>query len=189
MKKRWIALLVAAVLLMGATPALAATQSKTTDDMTRIIKIETEKGTPGSALIWIEKNASDQVKAQVEEIKSFIGKKNKPADFFSDATKKEITALVPAGTDLAKLKLNEIVPLGVGDYKAEFGKVNCTFRFPTEFPADKTVIGVVGYPGSDGKMIWVALETSVVNGDLHFVFPVELMEKIGHEAVLVVLSN
>ena len=68
--------------------------------------------------------------------------------------------------------------------------VYCTFRFPTEFPVDKTVIGVVGYPGSDGKMIWIALETSVDNnGDLQLVFPIELMEKIAHEAVLVVLSN
>ena len=190
MKRKWIALLVALVVLTGLTTALAETPSKTTDDLTRIVKIETEKDTTGAAIIWIEKEASDEAKAQIQEVKSFVEQKNKPADYFPDETQKEITALTPAGTDLAKLKLNDIVPLGIGDYKVEYGMVYCTFRFPTEFPTDKTVIGVVGYPGSDGKMIWVALETSVdTNGDLRLVFPIELMEKIAHEAVLVVLSN
>ena len=190
MKRKWIALLVVLVLLTGTASALAETNSKTTDDMTRIVAIETQKGKPGAALIWIEKEASDKAEAQIEEIKTFVEQKNKPADYFPDETKKEITALTPADTDIAKLKLSEVVPLGIGEYKIEFGMVYCTFRFPTEFPMDKTVIGVVGYPGSDGKMIWIALETSVDNnGDLQLVFPIELMEKIAHEAVLVVLSN
>lgn len=189
MKRKWIALMIVVVLLMGATSSLAETKSKTTDDMTRIIKIETQQDTSGSALIWIEKEASNQAQAQIDAIKSFIEKKNKPVDYFPDETEKEITVRMPAGTDFSQLKLNEIVPLGIGDYKVEFGMVYCTFRFPTEFAANKTVVSIVGYPGSDGKMIWLTLETSVENGDLRLVFPIELMEKIGHEAVLVVLSN
>lgn len=190
MKRKWIALLVVLVLLTGTASALAETNSKTTDDLTRIVTIETQKEKPGAALIWIEKEASDKAEAQIEEVKTFVEQKNKPADYFPAETQKEITALTPAGTDLTKLKLSEVVPLGIGDYKIEFGMVYCTFRFPTAFPVDKTMVSVVGYPGSDGKMIWVALETSVdANGDLRLVFPIDLMEKIAHEAVLVVLSN
>lgn len=190
MKRKWIALFVVLVLLTGTTPALAETPSKTTEDLTRIVEIKTEKDKSGFALIWIEKKASDKAEAQMEEVKTFVEQKNKPVDYFPDETKTEITALVPAGTDITKLKLSDIVPLGIGDYKIEFGKVYCTFRFPTVFPADKTVIGIVGYPGSDGKMIWIALETSVdANGDLQLVFPIDLMEKIAHEAVLTVLTN
>lgn len=187
MKRKWIALLVALVVLTGITPALAATPSKTTDDLTRVVEVETQKGT-GSALIWVEREASDKAQEQMDDIKTFVEKKNTPVDYFPDETKKEITDLVPAGTDLTKMKLSELVPLGIGDYKVEFGMVYCTLRFPTEFPADKAIIGVVGYPGSDGKMIWIALETTVDHGDLRLVFPIELMEKIGHEAVLEVLS-
>lgn len=188
MKRKWIAFIVALVVLTGITPALAATPSKTTEDLTRVTKVETEKKS-GDALIWVEREASDKAQAQMDDIKSFVEKKNKPADYFPEETKTQITALTPKGTDLTTMKLNELVPLGIGNYKVEFGKVYCTLRFPTEFPTDKTVIGVVGYPGSDGKMIWLALETSVDQGDLRLVFPIELMEKIGHEAVLAVLSN
>ena len=51
MKRKWIALLVVLVLLTGTASALAETNSKTTDDMTRIVAIETQKGKPGAALI------------------------------------------------------------------------------------------------------------------------------------------
>lgn len=188
MKRKWIALLVALVILTGLTTALAETPSKTTDDLTRIVKIEGDANKSVGALIWIEKEASEDAQKQMETIKTFV-KKNTAMDFFSDEVQSQIKALVPAGTDLAKLKLSELVPLGIGDYKVEFGKVYCTFQFPTEFVANKTAVCVVGYLGSDGEMIWLPLETTIEDGNLNVVFPIELMEKIAHEAILTVLSN
>jgi hypothetical protein len=189
MKKKWIALLVALVILVGATPALAATQSKTTDDLTRVVKLETQTGKASSAIIWVEKEESDLAKAQMDAMKTFVAKKNSPSNFFPDATKKEIAALLPAGTDLTKLILSEYAALGIGEYTASYGDIIGTFQFPTEFAAGKTVAAVIGYIGSDGNVVWQALKTTVKDGNLVLEFPTDLMEKIGHDAILTVLSN
>ena len=191
MKKKWIALVVALVTLTVSTSALAAQAqpSKTTEDLTRVIKTETESGKAGSALIWVEKTPFELAKTQLTEIKSFLAKKNTISNYFPDDVKKEMSALLPAGTDLTKLTMSEYVALGIGEYDATMGDVSATFQFPTAFGTNKTVIAMVGYPASDGTVIWQALQTTVVKGNLQIVFPSELMTKVGHDAILAVLSN
>lgn len=189
MKKKWIALVVALVTLTTSTTALAAQPSKTTEDLTRVVKVESKTGKASNALIWVEKEAPDLAKTQLETIKSYIAKKNNIVNFFPDDAKKSMTAMLPTGTDLTKLTLSDYVPIGIGDYDAKLGDVSATFQFPTSFKTDKTVVVMVGYAGSDGTVIWQALKTTVVNGNLLLVFPSELMTKIGHDAILAVLSN
>lgn len=188
MKKKWIAIVVAIATLTTTTSALAAQPSKTTEDLTRVVTIETKTGTTANALIWVEKQAPDLAKTQLETIKSYIAKKNSIANYFPDDAKKSMTAMLPTGTDLTKLKLSEYIPIGIGDYDAKLGDVSATFQFPTSFGTDKTVVVMVGYAGSDGTVIWQALKTTVVKGNLLIVFPSELMTKIGHDAILAVLS-
>jgi len=190
MKKKWIALVVALVTLTASTSALAATPSKTTEDLTRVDTVVTESGKTVPALVSVEKTPSELVTTQLDAIKSFVAKKNSIANYFSDDVKKGMTALLPAGTDLTKLTLSEYVALNIGDYDKSYGDVTGTFQFPTAFAADKTVIAMIGYAGSDGKVIWQALETTIdKDGNLHIVFPSELMAKVGHDAILAVLSN
>jgi len=189
MKRKWIALVVALVTLTVSTSALAAQPSKTTEDLTRVIEIETKTGKAGSSLIWVEKTPFEVAKTQLTAIKSFLAKENTISNYFSDDVKKGMSALLPVGTDLTKLTMSEYIALGIGEYDATMGDVTATFQFPTAFAADKTVIAMVGYPASDGTVIWQALKTTVVDGNLHIVFPSDLMAKIGHDAILAVLSN
>ncbi|MDD4311892.1 MAG: hypothetical protein PHW41_05360 [Eubacteriales bacterium] len=189
MKKNWIALVVALVILTVSTSALAAQPSKTTEDLTRVIGVETKAGNADSSLIGVETTLFEAAKTQLTAIKSFLAKKNTISNYFSDDVKKGMSALLPTGTDLTKLTMSEYVALGIGKYDATMGDVTATFQFPTAFAADKTVIAMVGYEGSDGTMIWQALQTTVVNGNLHIVFPSDLMTKVGNNAILAVLSN
>ena len=55
--------------------------------------------------------------------------------------------------------------------------------------ADQTVVALVGYPDSTGAIVWQALDTTVAEGSLRIVFPTDLMLRIGHDAVLAVLSR
>ena len=189
MKRKLIALVMALVTLTVSTTALAAQPSKTTEDLTRVVKVETKTGNASSALVWVDKTPPELAKTQLEAMKSFIAKKNSAANYFPDDAKKGMAALLPTGTDLTKLTLSEYVALGIGTYDASYGDVSATFQFPTAFAADKTVIAMVGYAGSDGTMIWQALKTTIVKGNLVIVFPSDLMTKIGHDAILAVLSN
>ena len=205
MRKKWIALVVAIATLTVSNTALAyaapaspspspspspvSVPSKTTEDLTRIVKIETKTAQTGKALIWVERTPFELAKTQLKEIKTFLSKKNAIASYFSDDAKKGMSALLPAGTDLTKLRMSEYIALGIGDYEATMGDVSATFQFPTSFGTNKTVIAMVGYPASDGTVIWQALKTTVVRGNLILVFPSDLMTKIGHDAILAVLSN
>lgn len=189
MKKKWIALVVALVTLTASTTALAAQPSKTTEDLTRVVEVEAKTGKAGNALIWVEKAAPDLAKTQLDAMKGFIAKQNNAANYFPDDAKKSMAAMLPTGTDLTKLKLSEYVPIGISDYDVSLGDVSATFQFPTSFKTDKTVVVMVGYAGSDGTVIWQALKTTVVKGNLVLVFPSDLMTKIGHDAILAVLSN
>ena len=195
MKRKWIAIVVAVATLMVSNTALASAAptptpvpSKTTEDLTRVVKTETESGKAGSALIWVDKTPFEVAKTQLKEMKSFLAEKKVIADYFSDDVKKGMSALLPTDADLTKLKLSEYVALGIGDYDATLGDVSATFQFPTAFGTNQTVIAMVGYPASDGTVIWQALQTTVVRGNLQIVFPSELMTKIGHDAILAVLS-
>jgi len=189
MKKKWVALLVALVILTGSASTLAATPSKTTEDLTRVIGVETKAGEISDAIIWVEETPSEVAKTQLDAMKSFVEKKNPPVNYFPDAAKTEIAALVPKGTDLTKLNLSEYAAFSVGDYDATLGDIYATFQFPTVFTVGKTVVALVGFKSSDGTIVWHALETIVVNGNLRIVFPSTLLEKSGHELVLAVLSN
>lgn len=204
MKKKWIAFAVAAIATLtvsntalayaapsaspSPSPTPVSVPSKTTEDLTRVVKIETKTAQSGKALIWVEKAPFELAKTQLKEMKTFLSKKNAIANYFSDEVKKGMSALLPAQTDLTKLRMSEYVALGIGDYDAAMGDVSATFEFPTAFGTNKTVIAMVGYPASDGTVIWQALKTTVVKGNLLLVFPSELMTKIGHNAILAVLS-
>ncbi len=189
MKKKWFALLLAAVVLTASTSALAATESKTTRDLTRTVETKTESGQSIPALIDPGVELSAGAETQLEALKSFVAQKKNAVDFFPDETKSGITALLPTGTDTSKLGLSEFIELTIGTYDASYGDVVSTLQFATSFTADQTVVVVIGYEASDGTMVWQALETTVVDGNLRIVFPAELMEKLGSNAVLAVLSD
>lgn len=189
MLKKLIGLLLAVLLLTVTGSALAATPSKTTEDMTRITEETTSGESPSTVLIYEREIPSEMSVAVLKEISAYVASKAAVTGYFSEAVQAEILSRVPDKTDIAALKMSEFVSLGINDYVESYGDVTCVFQFPTEFTAEQTVVALVGYPDSTGAIIWQALDTTVVEGSLRIVFPTDLMLRIGHDAVLAVLSR
>ncbi len=189
MIKKWIGLLLAVLLLTAAGSSLAATPSKTTEDMTRITEETSSGGSTSYVLIYVREEPTEMAASVLQEISVYVASKAVPAGYFSEAVQAEILRRLPEKTDLSALKMSEFVPLGIADYIEEYGDVFCVFQFPTEFAADQAVVALAGYPDSTGAIVWQALDTTVAEGSLRIGFPTDLMLRIGHDAVLAVLSR
>lgn len=189
MTKKVIIVIVAAVLLLTVIPALAATPSKTTEDLTRIVSVQSEDGNAGKALIYIRTEPTEFAE---ETLKAFMAYKNKNkiiADFFSAEVQENMLKLLPADSDLKKMIMSEFVSLGIGDYLASYGDITCTFLFPTNYKEKKPVIALLGYLDVNGATVWDPLKTEVLNGKLIIEFPSEMLTVVGHDVVIAVLSD
>ena len=189
MFKRFFIVIVAAAVLLTAVPALAATPSKTTDDMTRITKLQSEDGSAGDALIYVRPEPSDFADKTLSEITAYNAKNKLITGFFSEEVKVKALEFLPKDTDLNKMTMSEFVSIGIGEYKAEFGDVTATFQFPLEFKDKQLAVAVLGYTDAQGNTVWAPLKTEVVDGTLVILFPSEILLVAGHDAVLAVLSN
>lgn len=187
--KRFVPVLIAAAILMTSIPALAATSSKTTEDLTRVTKIQSEKGALKNAIIWVEKILSHTAQEQLDAIIVFLKKNDIVMDFFTQDVKTAVTMLLPKNTDLSELKLNDLISLGIGDYQLTNGDITATFQFPTQFRNTQTAIAVVGYFDQEGELLWQPLQTVIENGNLILIFPQELMTAIQPGSVLAVITN
>lgn len=188
MSKKMASLLLTMVLLCTTMTAFAATPSKTTKDLNKVVKNVVANGTDQDALIWVKDIPSTFVTQQIADVAAFVAKKNKIKDYYPVETQTEISGVLPPNTDLSTLILSEFVDLGIGDYQESIGDVTSTITFATVFKPTQTVVAVIGYPDETGNTVWQVLQTTVVDGMLQIVFPTELMLKVGHDAVLSILS-
>lgn len=187
--KKFALILIAAAIMLTSIPAMAATPSKTTEDLTRVTSVQSEKGTLTSAIIWAEQELSETAQKQLDAITVFLKKDDTVMDFFTTDVKTEITALLPKDTDLSSLKLNDLISLGIGDYQVSNGNITATFQFPTAFTITQTVIAMVGYLDNAGVLVWEPIQTTIENGNLKLVFPEELMTVIQSGSVLAIFAN
>lgn len=187
--KKFALLLIAAAIMLTSMPALAATPSKTTEDLTRVTNIQSEEGTLKNAIIWVEEKLSETAQAQLDAITVFLKKDDTVMDFFTPDVKTVLTTLLPKNADLSSLKLNDLVSLGVGIYQTVNGDITATFQLPTQFKITQTAIAVVGYLDKAGVLVWVPVQTAIENGNLKLTFPEELMSVIQSGSVLAVFAN
>lgn len=188
MTKKALIVMVAAVLLLTAVPALAATPSKTTDDLTRILKVQSEDGRAGESLIYIRTEPTDFANETLDALQKYKSKSNSIVDFFSSETQESILKLLPENTDLKKMIISEFASLGIGEYLESYGDVTCTFQFPTEYNVKSPAVALMGYLDAAGTTVWVPLQTEVIEGKLTIVFPTEALLIAGHDVVLTILS-
>jgi hypothetical protein len=179
-----------ALLICGfAVPARAATPSKTIEDLTSVTQVTLQDGTSGSALMWVREEPSQLTVTQLEASSEYAATSPAISDYFPEDARNEAMELLPERTDLAQLIMSELISLGIGEYLEKYGNVAGTFLFPTEYEETQIVLAMVGYLGEDGTVLWQPLEAEVVGGELKIIFPEELMLKIGHDAVLAILST
>lgn len=187
MGKKRFSLLLALVLLCTCMPAMAATYSKTTRDLIRIISTTTDNGTP-LALFIPEPGAKGVFEDEFDGIETYMTKNSSMLDYFSKDVKTAIAALQPQGADLSKLTLTEYTPFQRTNYDPVMGTVVATIAFASPFTADQTLAVLVGYVGKDGKMVWIPLEAAVTDGSLALSFPPEVLKELPTDIVIAVLS-
>lgn len=189
MRKRIIGLALALAALGIALPASASLPSKTVADLTEITQITLQHGSSAQALLWVREEPSAFAVTQMQQIIGFLGQQEPISEFFPDEVKKEIVARNRETALLSELVMSEFVSIGIGDYTIRYGDVSGVFRFPTQYEETQVITVLAGYPGKDGIVTWQILETEPISGTLWILFPAELMLRIGHDAVLAVLSK
>lgn len=189
MTKKVIIVIVAAVLLLTAIPALAATPSKTTEDLTRIVSVQSEDGNAGKTLIYVRTEPTDFATKTLNAFLEYKNKNKVITDFFSAEMQESILKFLPENTDLRKMIISEFLSLGIGEYVDSYGDVTCTFQFPTDYKEKKPVVALMGYLDVSGTTVWVPLQTEVLDGKLKIVFPSEVLLVAGHDVVLTILSD
>lgn len=156
MNKKWMAALLALVMVVGmGSLALASSPSITTDDLT------SEEVTPDQAAI--------------DAIGTFIGSgEGTAADYFGADVKDAIASLLPAGISADDLELYEVVAADTTAYTEDQLKAGITLRLPTAFQDGDTVIVLVGVPDGQGGVVWTPVKATVSNGQLTLKFPAKL---------------
>ena len=173
MNRKLISLVLVLALVMMASVALAAVPSKTTADLVKTGGIVSESGTalPSDFAIFV---AAESVAANTElaKILAFVTAKNESvANYFNDDVKAGIAALLPAGTDLSKLVMNEFFPIDAVKYDASYGNVAVTFQCATVYKDGQIIVALLGIINdSDASVTWMPLQAEAVGGNvvIHF---------------------
>lgn len=187
MSKKLVSLLLALALLCACVPATAATYSKTTKDLIRVVSTNAEDGAP-LALFIPESGAQGIMEETFNDLAAFVAENNAALDYFGEDVKTAVAALQPQGTDLTKLTLTEFAPFQLVNYEPAMGNVVATFEFATPFTADQPLAVLVGYVGKDGKMVWITLQATVAESGLTITFPAEVLQELPAEIVIAVLA-
>ena len=110
--------------------------------------------------------------------------------YFPTQVQTAIASLLPAGANLANLKMDECMPLDVKNYQSSYGEVTVAFTFPTPYTLGQTVVAMVGID-IGGSIVWYALPATVnATGEVEITFPQEVMELVAaNDAIMAILSD
>lgn len=161
------------ILALCAVCALAEEEekylpSKTTGDMTVITA--TAENMPDGASFTIKTVPVEDMNEEQQELITAEPEKLKEAasveKYFAgavDAKGNPVDLKALVGTD--DLKVFEFMLLSCEGYETEYGTVNLTLQFATPYEKDDVVAVMVGLPGEDGEVNWVAYEGKVIDDE------------------------
>jgi len=189
MTKKAIIVIVAAVLLLTAIPALAATPSKTTEDLTRIVGVVYEDGSQHNDLITIQEEPTEFDQAVINDLLAFKSSNKDIVSYFDAAVQSQIQALLPQEVTMDGFIMSELVCLCCGDHDHAHGTIACECEFPTEYKETDVVVPLLGYPDADGNTLWLPIKAEIKNGHVVVAFTEEILALVGHDFVLAILSK
>jgi len=189
MTKKVIIVIVAAVLLLTVIPALAATPSKTTEDLTQVVGVVYEDGTVHNDVITVQEQLTEFDEAIITDLLTYKTKNDKIVDYFDADVKAGIQELLPQGATMDGLIMSELVCLCCGEHDDTHGTITCEYEFPTEYKDTDVVVPLLGYQDAEGKTAWLPVKGEVKNGHVVVAFTEEILTLIGHDFVLAILSK
>lgn len=183
MNKKLMSMILVVMLLCVSVSALAA-GSKTTGNLVTTTTTTAETTTIPVTVATTTK----AVQEQLDEVSKFVAANGKVVDYFGETAKAEVAALLPAGTDVEKLTMNEMFAVNI-DAKAATGTVTQSFLLPSSYKDGQAVVVMMGYTDKNGVKQWKALKAQVVNGKLVVTFPGDVLANVTSDATLAVLSE
>jgi hypothetical protein len=192
MNKKIIGFLLALVMVSVSAMAFAtAVPSKTTQDMVKPVGVTVQAG--ASTAIQVSTPADEAATALATkvlgEISSYVQQQANPViNYFDQGVQEQVAALLPAGTNLSTINMNEFTTIKIDGYSEENGDLTASFEFATKYEDGQAIVAMVGVE-VDGTMTWTALKAEVVDGIVKITFPeavVKLMQT--GNAVLSILS-
>ena len=147
--KKWLALVLASLLVLSTMAAFAAvTPSKSTGDLTKIdtasITTSTGAAVADDFVVGIPEEEPAKTTEIVEKLFDTTTKGGAPIDYFPAGIQKDIAAKLPEGYDLKTLDLNEIIALVIENYDEAYGDIDIVFNFGTLYKEDQDVFAVLG---------------------------------------------
>ena len=204
--RKWIALLLTALMVLSLTPAFAV-DSITAQDVAYIYipvpvetpvqvkKKSTKKkaasvyvGTETKQEMPIEQNLkvsftqSAAVTAELQQLISFT-RNNAPAAYFPADIQSVIASLLPAGVTLDSLQLNELSALSVTGFGGTSDFVMVPFSFDTVYSAFQRLFPVVGLYDAQGNVTWTMAESAELeDGLVNITFSNQLLFRMQNAA-------
>ena len=210
--KKTLCLVVSILLVCMFSTALAAVPSKTTGDLTDFIGAVDDSGASladtgfaiktGAAVANVESNTTTTqtakkatIRTQADQLLKDIAdymkqKQASPIQYFGDEVLAKATTLVPTGTNLQAMTLNEFFPASIQGYNNTYGNVTASFTFATEYKPGQQVLAIVGVPAAD-HMVWYPMQAECgTDGVVAIHFTGELLQEAQlNEAVIAILSE
>ncbi len=173
--KKTICILLTLMLVCTVSAAFAAVPSKTTGDLTDLISIVNDEGTDLSdqgLTVTVEttpvqtESAKATAKAKepsvadrlLKDVAKFLADSGSaPIQYFGADALAQATQMMPEGTDLTAMALNEFFAVSIGGYDAAFGNVTAKFTFASAYEPGQGMLAMVGLPGAD-QVTWYPMQ-------------------------------
>ncbi len=176
----------------GATKAMSPTLSMTLNTLTRFSASVKGYGVSLNGLFTINETLTPDARAAFDTIVDYVGKGQGVVGYFGADFQGLVLkgALSPNyyGFDFSKLILSEYVSLQINQALESNVDVTSTFGFASEYKDGQTVVAMFGYREKSGTIVWTALNTVSVDGQVRVNIPSELLRRAGSEAILGILS-
>lgn len=195
--KKCVALFLTLMCMLSllAIPAMAAAPSSTTGGMNQAV-VPAETDTVIS--INADEASAESKAAQKAEVEKLAAAESPIAYFtataaIKDPDGKEVDLAAMLGTE--DVKVNELQPITITEYKKGSGDLTVTLTFATSYEKDEPVVIMIGIVTANG-VEWVALEGVGTNsnltenlGGINVTIPAELVEKIQNGTALVAVVS
>ncbi len=183
-KFKVLALLLVLALSFNMVSVFAATSPKGQD----LTKVESYKGTdnvvPEPAFIIYVTQPTDPWQQDMDAVAELTKAGKTPIEFFDDAVKADVANLLPAGTDLAALQMNEFVPISALNYEEAYGDVTAAFEFPTQYAEGQPLVALaavytlVNSVTNEWSAEWFACAAEAKMGKVYITFPADYVAKL-----------